>query len=617
MRRKIKSISKHRGIALFAALIFVAVFMAMAAGMVSMSSANAQVANSHRQSNAAMNAAMSGLEYARYQIGKTNTGSPTASNTVSDTEADQIWANLLARLIAANVGGQAPINKRFGDNIGDGDEILTGQTDAGVGTATFQVRFYRYDGFPRTLYVMASGTDRNITRKVQVSMNITKSADVLQYAIAGRGRMWLAGDTTIHGSIYSSYGKKSDGTLLSMSPFNITSDSKVEGTVNTILTQDEIATRSYQLETLDADGNPLFEYGTSVFDGAGNPVADTYGPCDSNGYLTDAAGDPVYDETGMRIPVDFANRLITGSDELLGYHEGVNYGQPDRSNIPGLSIADYNTSVYKNAISSTVRSASNAIISDGVLSTSGVSTVTEYFPHKPLAQGGYGTAASSSSLKLTRRVYKDKTIRNVRVNGGTNALFRDCIFEDVLYIDCDPNGPTSTAATYNNIRFENCTFNGVIVTNTPQSLNTGWWMRNNLYFTGSANFNNQSSIKEATILAPHFNVNLGDANNGEVESEENVITGAVVGGIVDVRGNAQINGTIISMADTSSYSSGYVTNIGATLGDGGSETTTIEDIGTIDITPNPDQMLPSGIKTPIVIKPIASSYTELRCPDES
>ena len=80
--------------------------------------------------------------------------------------------------------------------------------------------------------------------------------------------------------------------------------------------------------------------------------------------------------------------------------------------------------------------------------------------------------------------------------------------------------------------------------------------------------------------------------------------------IVDVRGNAQVYGSIISMCDTSQWSSGYVTNIGATLDDGGSETTEAGDVGHIEVTPDENQMLPSGIITPIVIKPLYSTYSE-------
>jgi len=99
-------------------------------------------------------------------------------------------------------------------------------------------------------------------------------------------------------------------------------------------------------------------------------------------------------------------------------------------------------------------------------------------------------------------------------------------------------------------------------------------------------------------------------NTNPAQNDNNVLTGAIVGGIVDVRGNAQINGTIISMCDTTQWSSGYVTNIGATLEDGGSETTSLGDVGVISITPDPDQMLPSGILSPIIIKPLQNTYSE-------
>jgi hypothetical protein len=78
---------------------------------------------------------------------------------------------------------------------------------------------------------------------------------------------------------------------------------------------------------------------------------------------------------------------------------------------------------------------------------------------------------------------------------------------------------------------------------------------------------------------------------------------------VDVRGNARIYGTIISMFDTSTYSSGYVTNIGA-ANDGGSESVGYSG-GTIEITPDPERLLPSGITTPVIISPVNNTYSEL------
>jgi hypothetical protein len=374
-----------------------------------------------------------------------------------------------------------------------------------------------------------------------MDMAVTKGGDVLTYAVAGRGRMWLTGNTTIHGNLFSTWNRAG------ISPFNITSDSSVRGTINTVRTLSQIQNDTYQLETLNGDNQPL--------DINGNPLADNYG-----------------------------ERYYSSSDEIQGYHEGIKYGQP-YNDMPGLNINDYNTDMYKTGLASIAASTTK---------------VTEYFPH---AAGNYGQPRDGGSTSFSRNVYENQTFSNAILPVNRHALFKNCTFQNTLYVDASK---TNTSKSYtNNVRFENCAFNGVLVTNTPQSLN---WINNCLYFTGEATFNNQSSVQEATILAPHFNVNLGNTNPRP--SENNVLTGAIVGGIVDVRGNAQIYGTIISMCDTSQWPSGYVTNIGATLGDGGSETTEVGDIGVISITPGQDTMLPSGIMSPIVIKPKPQTYSE-------
>jgi hypothetical protein len=354
--------------------------------------------------------------------------------------------------------------------------------------------------------------------------------------------MWLTGDSTIHGDIFSSWNRPE------ISPFDMTSDSRVEGTINTVLSREDIENEGYQLETLDENGNPI--------DVNGGPLGDNY-----------------------------EDRYYTADDEIQGYHEGINYDQLDEGNMPGMDIGDYDTDVYKAGLTTMPECPSEE-------------RVTEYFPH---AAADYGQPSSSSSRQLNRHVYENQTFTDAYLPNDRNALFRNCTFDGVLYIDCSKSGYTN----YNNVRFEDCTFNAPIITNVPQEFK---FRHNCLYFTGEATFDNQSDIQEATILAPHFNVNLGNTN--PAESDNNVLTGAIVGGIVDVRGNAQIYGTIISMCDTTQWSSGYVTNIGATLDDGGSETTEAGDVGVISITPDEDKMLPSGIASPIVIKPLQDTYSE-------
>lgn len=632
MNQKRKARLRHRGIAMLTALIFIVLFSAFSVGILSMASANLQVSSNHQKANMALNAALSGLEYAKWIAANTYTGEATAINTVTDAEADRVWRNLCTQ-----VGGSV-------ETLGDGGEQVSTDWKEYLDGTSFQVQFCRYDDNPGTekirenLFVdviakgryKPEGSSEELTRTVKMQMRITKDARVLNYALAGRGRMWLAGDTTIHGDIYSSWNKAN------ISPFNMTDDSVVEGSLNTVLPWQTLLSQNYQMQTFtyDASGNLILndgktlnkstgrlynEQGQVITDSRGNPLNilslqfetknGVNSAVDRNGnsvmgYVNGQDIGPVLYGNPVEAFDGNDNRIYSRCDELQGTYETVNYSQPN-THIPGMDINDYNTSSYKTGLTT--------------LSKSGV-TITEYFPH---ASGSYTTAGSSGSLQVNRYIYEGKTIRNVVVEGKAirnvvvkgktinyleGVLFKNCTFEGVLYVDCSTDGTTDLTSTYNNIRFENCTFNGTIVTNVPKSLNSNWWMKNCLYFTGKATFDNTSGYKEATILAPHFNVDLGNTN--PTKNEDNVLTGAIVGGIVDIRGNAQIYGTIISMADTTSYTSGYVTNIGATEDDGGSETVEVGDIGVIEITPDEEQMLPSGITTPIILKPLKDTYEE-------
>jgi len=529
---------KRKGAVLIVAMIFVLVFSALAVSMATLSGTSIQLASNQHKINAALSAAQSGLECGRFIIANTPLQS-TAYNTVTDAQANIAWSTLCAQVQAQPwVAGNADVTAT---------QITTPAASFGAANASFQVRFCRTD--THKVKMEGIGADGQVTRHVALDTTITKDNEVLNYALASRGRMWLTGESTIHGDIFSSWDRPE------ISPFNMTSDSAVLGTVNTVLTQEQIQPQSYQMETLDDNGNPV-----------------------------DANGDP--------LGSNYEERYYSDDDEIKAYHEGINYGQP-YEDIPGMDIDDYDTDGYDSGLA-TIPSCPFEL------------REVEYFPHASSDEGSYsmprdGTPGSTWNKKLTRHVYENQTFTNARLPNNYNALFRNCTFEEVLYIDCSKSG----SSYYNNVRFENCTYNGVIVSDTPEIFK---WVDNCLYFTGAATFENTSSIQEATILAPHFNVNLGNTN--PEQSENNVLTGAIVGGIVDIRGNAQIYGTIISMCDTTQWPSGYVTNIGATLDDGGSETTELGDIGVIGITPDMDQMLPSGITSPIVIKPLKDTYSE-------
>jgi len=639
------------GAALIVSMIFVLVFSALAVSLATVSGTNVQLANNQRTVNCALTAAQSGIDCAKYLAATCPNLPSTPNNTISPTDAANTWTGLCTYVHNKNMAGKtvSATPTPFTDAHGSGTQLVIPAINYGTVDSNFTIRFYRYNNDPNTIKLESTGTDNGISRKIIVNLDIQKDRSVLKYAIASRGRIWITGDSTVHGSIYSAWNlstsqltqisqleaqiqqKMTAGTLnstsfanlvtslsltsanrttilneliagtlspskaaarcigcmstssLSVAPFNMTSDSTVLGTINTCWTKDQVGPKSWQFETWDALNNPIYQT-----NGSGDII-----------YETDSSGNFLLDDNGEKIKA----RVVTSGDEIQGVCAGINYGEAPQ-NLAGLNIADYDTTTYYDKTrtanggsgdipcpSATQYNGNDASL-ESLPATCGTKWRYERFPHDA---GNYTTG---SGIQVKRYIYKNQTFTDARLLNDKNALFINCTFNDVLYVDCG-----KTTSNYNNVRFDNCTFNGTLVSNTPQSFN---WQKNTLYFTGSATFQNTSA--DATILAPHFNVNLGNTN--PVAGTDNVLHGAIVGGIVDVRGNAEVFGTIISMADTSSYTSGYVSNIGATLLDGGSETVSISDIGTINITPDPDKGIPSGITTPIVIKPSQGTYCE-------
>jgi len=286
------------------------------------------------------------------------------------------------------------------------------------------------------------------------------------------------------------------------------------------------------------------------------------------------------DQGDYEFPDDVIAGTVTGD---------INYDQP-KIDLP--TADDFDTSAYTDMTKT--------------LPNSGL-RVTEYFPH---AEGDY-TRPVWGSVLLKRTVYGPKkpgdpplVIKDRILNSGANALFKNCIFEGILYIG--NGGGLGT----NNIRFENCVFNGAIVTGVPPKFGPETWKKNVLYFTGDSQFNNQTTV-ETTILAPNYNVNIGDTKALQ-DGSESVLTGIVLGGVVDIRGNARVDGTIVSMCypdpDDWGWSAGQVaTNIG--FSNENNEAGGNPD-GIITITPDPDGKLPPGMSSKVLMFCDGGSYDE-------
>ncbi len=267
-------------------------------------------------------------------------------------------------------------------------------------------------------------------------------------------------------------------------------------------------------------------------------------------------------------PDDFAAAGYTLEEMVSGTYEELNYNQPE-VDLP--TSEDFDTSSYAKEVS--------------VLSAGGTTKTKEYYPHAP---GSY-TMPVLGSTELNRTVYENMVIADKRAISG-DALFRNCTFSGIFYVG------TSSGIGTNNVRFENCTFNGPIITGVPPKFGVEEWKKNCLYFTGNTVFNN-SVLSETTILAPNYNVDIGNATG------DSAITGIILGGVVDVRGDATIDGTIVSMADPLELGTmaGLLdTSIG------------ISDVGghTVDINPSPENLLPIGMASKIIFVRDSNSYVE-------
>ncbi len=234
----------------------------------------------------------------------------------------------------------------------------------------------------------------------------------------------------------------------------------------------------------------------------------------------------------------------------------------------------------------------------------------------------------------------------------------------------------TTKPLSNNIRFHNCLFVGSIVSDRPTNYTH---IRNKLQFTGSTKFHTENpeypddddlnpdaddldEIAKSSMLAPHYSVDIG-SNNAPTTQDVN-LSGLVIAGVLDVRGNTSIDGALLltfepSLSDPAlqhfGTPVGNPAHFNATLGyfgpeQGDEEGFNLEGLadldgdGTLDIgwdangdgfpdegadpetstaVPfngfgrvvlnwDPNLVMPDGLIAPIQIRPLATSYREGR-----
>ena len=205
-------------------------------------------------------------------------------------------------------------------------------------------------------------------------------------------------------------------------------------------------------------------------------------------------------------------------------------------------------------------------------------------------------------------------LHNICIPKGTNPYFKGCTFTGITYIEVDEDTDNPNSGNQNGVVFEDCTFEGPIITGVPKKMR---WDYNSMEFRGLTQFHTsmiQSALGGVTLMAPNYNVNIGGSEGGGGSGDSDVC-GLVIGGVVDLYNDISVNGTVISMAEIVDENGNIIMGqnvswltagnvCGANIGNlnGSSDN--------VHITPDPDNVIPLGIKKRYELIANIDSYAE-------
>ncbi|MEZ6211150.1 MAG: hypothetical protein R3B46_07905 [Phycisphaerales bacterium] len=176
----------------------------------------------------------------------------------------------------------------------------------------------------------------------------------------------------------------------------------------------------------------------------------------------------------------------------------------------------------------------------------------------------------------------------------------DGILPEPLMVSVDLNGDgitpdqcTNTKLLANNLRFHDCLFVGSIVADQPTVFSP---IRNKLQFTGATRFtsvhpdapddpelnpdsDDMDEIAKSSMMLPNYSVDIGTNNSPQAQDVN--LNGAVIAGVLDVRGNARINGVLLLTYDPV-YGSAPLELYGEAVGNPGSFNVTLGYFGPED-----------------------------------
>ncbi len=769
----------NQGAVLILAMMFVAIFGALAATMGMMSQGNLQSATTYQESNRAMAAAETGIRFANYRIALYAKNIMTTQGEIDATGAEVLWQTLGQNIITmGNETHMLSSTETTYDNgniakIALGQIAVGTQTNAPIfelsfqphplpnnpdGSSPYSAAYYQRapyntndgtnpftsDGLavsnvnpvqPWWIRITSIGNDQNVERIVQMDFRINKK---IRYAVLSRNRIMIGRNVIIDGDIGSrfmnvdythghpvqmrnnfygldpaldtqldtleSYLQANDidgdnriqlayaaesGSLPPLTPPATTYDVNNDGYYDTLDAftnfYDTTADGNISMEEFSPDGQivdwQLWELINEAKYPAGTEIDwDTMQiKLPSDATWSDASADlnvincdddyaKIHGKISMTAcKSDWESGAADGSFQK--FYKGPiipdGYDDPTTFSVPDSDMGQFSSMDFENAVTALKPAPGDTLTFDV--------QVTNAVPNHDESSALYTPPGSATRESIPynspypydhyeRPVYENYTFRDVVIPKGTNALFVNCKFIGVTFVETstdnyDPNfnfvgmqestgeqkyanitayvmndagemvQVSDTKPYANNLRFDNCDFEGVVATESPYAYTHA---RNKLQFTGTTSFDieadslttaEKEQFKKSTILAPQYSIDIGTFTDPTNDSESIELEGALVAGVLDVRGSAQINGSIITtfqpeVGEGPLMDGGNPANFNTTIGyfestAGDAEAEMPEGgYGKIMIRYDPNRSLPDGINGPIEVKPELQTYRE-------
>lgn len=689
-------LTRRRGVAAVLSMLFLAIATVLVVGIYSTTTLSSQASRTYSDAMRAQAAAEGGLQWFEWRLKQVNRPRTTAGNITSSV-ADALWPAIRSAIAADFAAMTTPAERPVVQTA----TSLTSSRIAIDGTdARFTLAVRQHPTDKRFLQVTSTATAGGTRRSVSCDFRIDKK---IRFAVAGRVPIQIGRNTVIEGALGMATAGKTPPFLM-LSDFAHL-DSTLTGRITALQSFIERNLDGYDnripigsdagdaaLAANFADTNDdgfIDEYDLFLkhFDRNGDKAvsadeftnASTGKLYDDNLFKAiDALDAPAFDGDVAR--AGYLDGLIDNRDgyakvrggiamaitqsswsgELAAQGKTIHDLMPGPIEVDGKGVAPVKFGATTNDIFD-LSPANFDACAAGFRARSGINggttrRVTGRVENATLAvtDANAGTVTERTPFGSTtyqatyrRPVFRNMTLKNVIIPKGMNALFDNCTFEGVTFVDTERDIVKSTgsvtsdssegmnwsqrrvsgdtfskdkvllasgspssgqAITHgsqkgNNVRFNNCTFKGPIAGNYATAYTH---FANSWEFTGSTLFDNEFD-QTATIVSPQVNIEMGSFT--DPVRAPSTLVGVVVVGNIDIRGTSVVDGSIIVTGDGAGNTTlGY---FGASDADTNPVAMPEGGYGRLNIRYNPHRALPDGISLPVEMLAVPGTYREV------